>query len=189
MPQLRHALVASVIENGIKQPIQLLLETHHFPAALVLSYSGMDTMAFLNMPAAKSDVMRSDFIQWANQYVALPSDAPITGRDLYAARCSVLHGGAHSRLSRGGECKLLLHIGDEPSRDRNTDIIVTPGQSDVNNGSVTVWVSQLVAAFFDGIDRFLADVSERGEKAYLVEQRLEYLVETSPYVDESNRDS
>jgi len=56
-------------------------------------------MAFLNMPAAKTDIMRSDFIAWAQQYIRLPG---VVGADLYGARCSILHGGAQSRFVREG---------------------------------------------------------------------------------------
>ena len=182
MPELPQHLVVAVSENGIKRPIELLLERRHYPAALVLTYSGVDTMAFLNMRAASSDVMRSDFIQWAEKYIRLSPEGAITGRDLYAARCSVLHGGAHSRLSRGGDCKLLRHIAAESDIPHNP--AAPPGKEpDAQNSVTTVFIEDLVAAFFRGIDRFLRDVSDDNEKASLVETRLHYLVQTSPYMD------
>jgi hypothetical protein len=181
MPELRQDLVVSVIENGIKQPIQLLLERRQYPAALVLTYSGIDTMAFLNMPARKTDVMRSDFIQWAENYIKLSAKEAITGRDLYAARCSVLHGGAHSRLSRGGDCKLLRHVTAESPVPRDSATMLGK-EPDPQNTAVTVVIEDLAAAFFRGVDRFLNDASHDEEKASLVELRLDYLVHSSPYV-------
>lgn len=190
MPEVRQHLVLSVIENGIKQPIGLMLERRYYPAALVLTYSGIDTMAFLNMPAANTDVMRSDFIHWAEKYMKLSPEDAITGRDLYAARCSVLHGGAHSRLSRGGDCKLLRHmpatsavpgdpavpLGKEPHAHNQA-------HNNAHNNVATVIIEDLVAAFFEGVHRFLDDASRDEEKASLVELRLRYLVQTSPYLN------
>ncbi len=98
-------LAAVVIERGIKRPIEILLQQRSYPAALILIYSGMDTMAFLSMPAAKTDVMRSDFIAWAQQYIRLPG---FVGADLYGARCSVLHGGAQSRFVREGRGRAIV---------------------------------------------------------------------------------
>jgi hypothetical protein len=182
MPESRPDLLAIVIESGIKQPIKLLLERRHYPAALVLTYSGIDTMAFLNMPAAKTDVMRSDFIEWAEEYIALSPDGAITGRDLYAARCSVLHGGAHSRLSRGGDCKLLRHVAAEWEVGQNSAGPLAD-EFDSDTGVWTVVVEDLVAAFFAGVHRFLQDVWDDEAKACVVELRLHYLVKTSPYAN------
>lgn len=181
MPQLRPDLLFSVIECGIKRPIELLLSQCYYPAALVLAYSGMDTMAFLNMPAAKTDVMRSDFIAWAEQYMVLPAHEDITGRDLYAARCSVLHGGAHSRLSRGGDCKLLLHFANSAPADNHQHAIALAAQLGAGKPVTRLSVEDLVSAFFSGTDRFLTAMSNDERKLSLVEQRLEYLIETSPY--------
>ncbi|MBV8552590.1 MAG: hypothetical protein JOY54_14930 [Acidobacteriaceae bacterium] len=168
MPGLSAPLVASVIENGIKRPIQMLVDSRSYPAALVLTYSGMDTMAFLSMAVDRSDVMRSDFIAWVERYIHLTSGQEITARDLYGARCSALHGGAHSRLSRSAECKPLAYVAD--SQEFHAPL---PGLS--------VSVRDLVTAFFAGIDVFLADVQADEAKSSIVEQRLEHLLTTMPY--------
>jgi hypothetical protein len=103
-------LVQIVIERGIKRPIGMLLQQHAYPAALILIYSGMDTMAFLSMPAARTDVMRSDFIAWAQQYIQLPG---FVGADLYGARCGILHGGAQSRFTREGRGRVVVIAPEE----------------------------------------------------------------------------
>lgn len=175
MPNVSIDLVAGVIENGIKRPIELLIRQHFYPAALVLAYSGIDTMAFLNMPAARTDVMRSDFIEWAGKYIHFPVDSRLTGRDLYAARCSVLHGGAYSRLSRGGECRPIRHLA------RGLDLDLAADAPPSEEEAVMISVEDFVAAFFLGVDAFLADVSEDENRAAGVQQRLKYLQTTLPY--------
>jgi hypothetical protein len=175
MPNVSRDLVADVIENGIRRPIELLMRQHFYPAALILAYSGMDTMAFLNMPAARTDVMRSDFIEWADKYLHLSANPQLTGRDLYAARCSVLHGGAYSRLSRGGECSLIHHFA------RGSDFDQSTSAAPFEKTAVTVSVENLVTAFFLAVDSFLGEVSEDEHRAEAVQKRLKYLQTTLPY--------
>ena len=159
-------LTSIVIDQGIRRPINFALDERFYAAALVLTYSGMDTMAFLDMPREKTYVMRSDFIAWVEQYVKV---ADVTARDLYAARCSVLHGGALSRLSTGGECTIIRHV---------------PPQSnaDIASGSAFVSVSHLKDAFFRGVELFMLHIFEREAKRAVVEDRLTGLLQTLPYI-------
>jgi len=81
-------------ENVLKHflAIDLCLTNNLLMPALVLIYSGIDTFAALNRKATKDKVTRDDFIEWCNLYF-LPSNNNLkcNGRDLYAARCAVLH--------------------------------------------------------------------------------------------------
>lgn len=172
MSPLPEDLVTGVIEGGIKHPINILLREHCYSAALVLTYSGMDTMAFLGMPSEKTYVMRSDFIAWAEQCVRSPFREEVSARDLYGARCSVLHGGAASRLSQSDECKTLRHSELRFDESLSSKVVIAP-------------VGDLVRTFFTGIDQFLLDVSRDEERAKLVGQRLRYLLATMPYVSET----
>lgn len=117
-------------------------------------------MAYLNMPGEKTDVMRSDFIAWAEQYMRL-DEFGASGADLYGTRCSILHGGAPSRFTREGRGRMLQHsAGAERS---------TPP------------VDRLVEAFFAGIERFLRDAAQEDRKAEIVNRRLEELAATGLY--------
>ena len=156
-----------MIENGIKHPVHLLLEHRCFPAALILTYSGIEMMAFLNMRPGKRDVTRSYFIDWADQYMApyLPQDASgqrITGKDLYGARCSALRG-TDSRLAREGHCQVIRYVAADAG------------------DSVTIAVEELVGAFFRAIDSFLAQVLVDESRAATVTNRLEQMLKTLPF--------
>src|SRR5215469_4625603 len=153
MPELNKGSVEAVIEKGIKHPIRLLLEAGCYPAVRVLTYSGMDTMAFLGMPATKVDVMRSDFIAWAEQYIKIDLRDPPTGQDLYGMRCSILHGGAPSRFTREGRGRPIEHV----------------------------TVDELVRAFFTGVDQFLAELALDETRAALANRRLEELWREGTY--------
>lgn len=62
-------------------------------AAAVMVYIGIDTMAFLSMPAAQAKQGRADFIAWVDTYLraAPESTYQYDGRDVYGARCAMLH--------------------------------------------------------------------------------------------------
>jgi hypothetical protein len=155
------ASAATVIENGIKRPIQLLLENKCYPAALILTYSGVEMMAFLNLPRDKRDVTRSDFIDWAEKYMVPLLPQHLTGRDLYGARCGAFRG-TDSRLTREGRSKTVSYEGTAKE-------------------AITLSTRELVTAFFTGIDSFLDGAQSDEEKAVLVAQRLEQMLETLPF--------
>jgi hypothetical protein len=152
MPGLNNSAVETVVENGIKRAIRLLLDAGCYAAANVLAYSGMDTMAFLNMPANRIDVMRSDFIAWTEQYMQIAVPDPPTGQDLYGMRCTVLHGGAPSRFTREGRGRPIGHV----------------------------TVTELVRAYFAGVDRFLAELAVDPERADTANRRMAELLRTIP---------
>lgn len=146
------AAVSQVIEDGIKRPIRLLLDNNCHPAALILTYSGIEMMTFLSLPLEKKDVMRSDFIAWAERYmVQRLSRHGLTGKDLYGARCSAFRG-TDSRLVREGHCAI-----------------------------VRLSAGELANALFAGIDSFLRDVERDNAKTALVKQRLTRMCHTLPF--------
>jgi hypothetical protein len=62
-------------------------------AAAAMVYIGIDVMAFLLMPAGQDKQTRQDFIAWVDQYLkaAPESTYQYDGRDVYGARCAMLH--------------------------------------------------------------------------------------------------
>src|SRR5262249_57578437 len=72
-------------------------------AAVVMAYVCIDAMAYLSMPADKSEQTRQDFIAWVDGYLKAHPDQPYQyqGLDVYAARCAVLHAfGSEAALHR-----------------------------------------------------------------------------------------
>lgn len=152
---------STVIENGIKRPIRLLLEQRHYVSALILIYSGIEMMAFLNLPPQRADVMRSNFISWAETYLLpfLPQDLRLTGKDIYGARCGVLRG-ADSRLAREGHCRIIRY------RAACEDAAILS-------------VEELANAFFQATDEFVRH-SLRTQAATF-EARLKQMIENLPF--------
>ncbi|TAK86863.1 MAG: hypothetical protein EPO20_05960 [Betaproteobacteria bacterium] len=62
-------------------------------AAAVMVYVGIDVMAFLSMPAGQAKQGGADYIAWVDAYMrAVPeSTYQYDGRDVYGARCAMLH--------------------------------------------------------------------------------------------------
>ena len=93
------------IYDGIKRGINVCLQSECFGSAVILTYSGIDTMAFLSMPEKQTDVRRDDFVSWCDKYIRFSGNDQLTGLELYSARCAMLHSyGVESKLTRGGRC-------------------------------------------------------------------------------------
>jgi len=174
MTDRNHDPIVNVVLNGIKHPIKVLLEHDCFPAAVTLTYSGMDAMAFLEMPPRQTEVTGDDFVRWVERYIHFPCREQVSGLDLYGARCSVLHShGVRSRLSRQGKCRMVGyadHMIPEVRFDPN-----------VSTDLVIVSIRALADAFFAGIDKFLVDLFSDAAKASVAEARLKWMNHTLPY--------
>src|SRR5207248_6249349 len=117
----------------------------------------------------KTDVILSDFIAWTKKYVKFSTTDPPTGADLYGSRCSLLHGGAPSRFTREGRARPVLHF---------TGV---RGLAEQGRATLVISVDALIGAFFEGVDRFLVDLSRDSTKAEIANRRLEQLCKCLPY--------
>ena len=159
------SLINNCIQQGIKQSIEITHQNKCERASLILIYSGIDTMAFLDMPVTQTEAGRDDFIKWADQYISVTHYRErLTGIDLYGARCGLLHQyGVESKLSRDGKCRMLGYM--DPSgipilRDsRHPDLLM-------------VSITALKHAFFAGIDKFIADAFADADKRKIVTERM-----------------
>jgi hypothetical protein len=159
----------NAVYGGIKEDIKLLLGADRFRGALLLIYAGIDCMASIGMPATQDDVKQVDFVLWADTYIRFPGTDQVTGVELYAARCALLHQyGTSSRINREGRGRQLGY-GDDMNPPVRFDKAIS---SDL----VIVSVRALADAFFQGIDRFVVDVFKDPKRARITEQRLNDLI-------------
>ncbi len=129
------------------------------------------------MSVNQQDVMRDDFIKWADRYIRFPCQEQLTGLDIYGARCAMLHNyGVVSGLSRKGQCRMVGYMGKSVPEVRYN--------SDVAKNLVLVSVVGLAEAFFRGIDKFLVDLFADGRKAEIAEERLNWFIQKFPKKDE-----
>lgn len=155
----------NIVYRGIKEPIRLLLENSYPEAALKLLYSGIDTMAFLDMPPAQRDVHEVDFTAWCDHYLRFPGDEPVTSLELYAARCGLLHShSGDSRKHREGRARLLQYT------DKGQPVRYRP---DIDPDLVIISIQALADAFFEAVDRFLVDLFHDPSRAQVANSRLQ----------------
>lgn len=174
MTELSKDPIINVIHNGIKRPIRLLLEAECFPAALILTFSGIDTMASLSMPAGQEEVTQTDFVNWCNRYIYFKGKEQITGLEFYGARCGLLHTHSpFSRLSKQGKVRIVCYA------DRLEPPVKSNPTLDPN--MVIVSIEALVDVFCNGVDNFLIDTIKNSQRAECVNNRFQLLMHTSPY--------
>lgn len=173
MTDLGRDPVTNAIHNGIRRGIQVAVENGCHGSAVVLIYSGIDSMAYLAMPQGQMDVEGKDFIDWADRYIRFPCKDQLSGADLYGARCAMVHTySVHSRISRKGKARLIGYM------DKSVpEVRYNP---EVNKQLVLVSVPALAEAFFQGTDKFLVDAFSDKTRAPIIEARMKNLVQCLP---------
>jgi len=157
--------IRNVIHDGIKQPIRLLLEHDHYRAALILTFACLDSMAYLGMPVTQTEVTKNDFVAWAERYIRIPADPPISGLEWYGARCGLVHTYTpYSKLSREKDCRIIGYVDD----------MIPPVRFDPTISPTLVIISAraLIQAFLAGIDAFLIDLYVDQKRAQVADQRF-----------------
>jgi len=167
--------IINVIHNSIRRGINVTLENECEASAIILMLSAIDAMAYLVMPESQQDARADDFISWADQYIRFPGKDQVTGADLYAARCAMLHSfGAQSRMSRSGQCRVVIWM------DKAVPPIIF--RPDVQPGYVMVSIVALRDALFEGMDRFLINLyrDPNSKEAKLADRRFQSFVHKTP---------
>jgi hypothetical protein len=153
--------------------VRLCLQNNFRMPALALIYCGIDVLANLSRPESNSEVMQSDFVNWAERYMQCNNALGVSGLDLYAARCGVLHTYTmDSRLSATGRAKRIIYAWGEKTPDEPMKLLRELGFSEV-----MIKIETLFAAYLHGVEVFgktIADdpklgslVAKRGRKLFL----------------------
>ena len=172
MPDLSKDPIQNAINDGIKRGIRVTLENRCFGPAIIFIYSGIDTMAYLDMPESQEEVQQKDFVRWIDRCIRFPCTEKISGVEFYGARCAMLHQyGVVSRLSRQGRCRKIGYM--------DVSVPEVRYNPEIAPDTVLVSVAALADAFFEGVDRFLIDLFA-GPSAALAEQRIHTLVQSLP---------
>ena len=143
-------------------------------AAVAMAYICIDTMAFLGMPENKEAQSRDDFIDWVNTYLKGHTDQPYqySGKDVYAARCSVLHTfGSEAAFHRNDpNIKLFgYHNGGKHAYDAAID-----------KRLVIIGTASFLNDVILAVQAFLTDCKQDEALRSRVEQRLQKVLQVSP---------
>jgi len=158
----RHVKVLlKAIDTCLKNELQL--------PGLILLYTGIDSMAWLNRPKLQPDVRRNDFIYWVNRYLLPDSGLACEALDLYAARCALVHSyTSESSLTRQGKAKEIAY----PWGKGGAKKLQKAMNSVDKNRAIAVHIEDLFHAFQNGIERFKEALSNDPIRAQLVFERI-----------------
>jgi hypothetical protein len=163
MEQLGSRGIISKIEPHVAA-IRLCLENHFRMPALALIYCGIDVLANLSRPADNPKVTRPDFENWAERYMECEKLLEVSGLDLYAARCGILHTYTmDSPLSTTGRARPIVYAWGGKNPDEPMNLLRALGRPEV-----MIKIETLFSAFLHGIESF--------EKALNDDPKLESLV-------------
>jgi hypothetical protein len=168
MPDLNRNPIINAIQKGIKDDIDYNWKGGRHRATILLIFAAVDAMAYLNMPASQSDVVRRDFIDWTDRYLRFSGHTQLSGTDLYGARCGMLHTYTlQSKMSREGKCRMLMYVNDMPG---------DPVRDAGHPKYILVSIAGLKIALFSAIDCFFVDVFASPERAKVADKRLQKLL-------------
>jgi hypothetical protein len=137
--------------------------------SLILIYSGIDILAWLNLPSNREKNTKADFIKWATNYLLPNSKLKCTADDLYGARCSLVHTyTAESHSSRRGSAKVIYYAWGDGNSNELQQVINKMGYQ-----GVAIHIKELFDAFVNGVKLFKNDLSNSIEKAQLVYKRAD----------------
>ncbi len=159
-------VVASNIEEHVAG-VRLCLDNHLRMPALVLIYCGIDVLAGLCRPESQPEVSSSDFIDWAERYMECQKCLGVSGIDLYAARCGVLHAYTmDSRLSAKGRARRIIYAWGNRKPDDATKVLQALGLREA-----VISIEGLFAAYLRGIASFGRALDDDSELASLAARR------------------
>jgi hypothetical protein len=142
----------AVISNLVKHvaAIRLCLDNHLRMPALALIYCGIDVLASLSRPAENAEVKPSDFINFAEKYMDCSRLLGVSGLDLYAARCGILHTYTmDSRLSAKGEARRIIYAWGNQETDQPMELLRS-----LNLPEVMIKIETLFSTFLHGVEAF-----------------------------------
>ncbi len=138
--------------------IALLHKNERITQALILLYSAIDTMSWLDTPNPHTTA--TAFRQWVDQYLLPNPRLPCTSADLYSARCGLLHTHtAESASTIAGSAREIWYWTGKESLDLLK--YQAAGRTDVT----FVRFSDLVEAFADAAERFAMALDQHPTRA------------------------
>src|SRR5665648_561516 len=111
--------------KNIIESISLCIKNKYFIPGLSLIYSGIDIMAWFNLPITQQDVTGKDFKKWTGKYLLPNSNLECNASDLWAARCGIVHTSSFkSKLSREGKAREIYYAWGNKSAEDLKKIIL-----------------------------------------------------------------
>lgn len=167
--------------KNIVESIALCIKKKYFIPGLSLIYSGIDIMAWFNLPTTQQDVTGNDFKEWAEKYLLPNSNLECNASDLWAARCGIVHTSSFkSKLSREGRAREIYYAWGNKSVEDLKKIILFHKKD-----AIAVHIDDLFNAFKKGIDEFQTDIRISFNKSKSVYNRARKYIFTNIFTNDS----
>lgn len=127
-------------------------------SCLTLLYSAIDVLASLEK--LPNEGTQSAFVRWVDRYMLPNAAFQFSSRDLYAARCGIVHAfSAESNLSRMGRAKKIVYAWGTA----NVDTLRQAGQA-LGRTEVSVHVRDLIDGFGIAVINYIEDVVKDADR-------------------------
>lgn len=154
--------------RNILSAIDLCLKNELITPSLILIYSTIDIMAWLDREVSHEDVQRDDFIHWVETYLLSGSELSCRAIDLYAARCSLLHSNtAESALTRKGDATRIFYAWGIAQKQNLEKLIDSVDASSAK----AIHIEALFSSLQIGVAKFLLSIENDPRHATLVYER------------------
>ena len=162
----------------LSDSIDFLMQKESCMPSLILIYSGIDTMAWLNRDKTHEDNDRTDFKNWVDNYLLPDSGLNCSAIDLYAARCAILHSyTAQSLLSRAGKARKIYYVWGSTAGDELQKYIDLSYES---GKTIALSINMLNEAFKTGVKRFTRALNKNSSLSKLVSKRSDKFLVSIP---------
>jgi hypothetical protein len=145
-----------LLASGIEACIEKKVNT----AALILIFSGIDTVGWLD--STEEFATRTSFTKWADTYLLSAKPLACTSLDLYAARCGLLHTFTpDSKLRSEGKARYIIYAWGTASVEELQRSIDLTKNADKY---VALHVNDLYETWQSGVSRFCEEVEKDPER-------------------------
>ncbi len=148
--------------------INSCLENRYLVPALILIYTAIDSVSWLSTGDIQNGGKR--FQDWVDQWMLAKYPLPCTAKEIYSARCGVLHTlTPNSKLTEKGVRKIAYAWGDASEIDL-AESISTLGR---DNSLIAVHMESLFHSFRNGFVDFLLATQNNPEIAKIFQKGIQ----------------
>lgn len=141
------ALLKNLTE--IINAIEICISYRFYLSALKLIYAAIDNLAYLG--ATHQIVKPSDFIKWIDSFLLPLSDLSCTAKELYAARCGLLHQNTAASNNLSSEMKNIFYTWGTAEPEKGLEHV----DESKRDKCIFINVDALNSALYKGILAFL----------------------------------
>lgn len=126
---------------------------------LILLYSGIDIIASLER--SDKEGTASAFQRWTNNYLLTEKNLGCSSKDLYGARCGIVHTfSSSSDYTRTGKAREVIYAWGNASAVNLRAVSQAAGRD-----NIVLDVDELIKVFRSGVNMFFADLSKDSMRA------------------------